>query len=112
MGEYDRSIDICRRLIVKKGDLCTWKKRNGQTFQNIPICFVEQGNFLSFISATLARDTSLPRGAYEAIMPTVEFEPEQGDMVIRSDGTQLITGPLSSFKPGQQIIMHLLKFGE
>ena len=110
MGVYDRAVDTAKRLVGKYGDKCTWKKRNG-TVYNVVIVFAEQGNFLSFIAQSLAADSAQVRGAYEAIMADVSFNPEQGDLLTRSDGTQLILGPVAELKPGSQTVLYLLKFG-
>lgn len=111
MAEYDNAIALAKRLIAKKGDVCQWRKRGGAGPYQVSICFVSQGNIVDLIASSLGADSSQNRGSFDALMPTVEFKPEQGDMVIRSDGTQLIVGNMNEFKPGAQSIMFFIKFG-
>lgn len=111
MGVYDRSIETAKRLIKEKGDSCLWKSRGGGS-HNVDICFVEQGNLVSELTAAFAPDSARSVGKSDAIMPVVPFTPRKGDLVVRSDGTELIVGSFSELKPGAQTILYFLSFSE
>lgn len=109
MKDYSGNIATAKRLITVYGDQCQWIKR-GVEKGPVYIAFVSQGNLISLLSETLGAESAQNRGSYDAIMHAVNFDPEQGDLVIRSDGTELLVGNMNEFKPGSQSIMHFIKF--
>lgn len=111
MTNYDDDIATAKELIAEFGDVCTWKKRKaGPSYVGILIAFVSQGSSVG-ITEAIGADGSIPRGQYDCLMGAHNFKPEQGDMIIRSDGSQSIVGPVGEFKPGSQVILYFMKLG-
>jgi hypothetical protein len=126
MGEYDRPIATAKRLIEKKGQVCTWIQHilgtpsdadkpwltGNDEIVSLPVSIV----FLSanrinneFIRALLGTEVTV--GTVKGIMAGQTFEPTKKDIVIRGDKTLRIKN-IDPVKPAEDAILHIIEFNE
>jgi len=106
MGVYDRQIASAKRVIKKKGQLCTWIKRDVVTSVTQPwkttpavdtvptfpvsIVFLAPKQKLSHELFHLMSGTDIPEGGPYGLMAAVSFTPEINDSVLSGTETLVV----------------------
>jgi hypothetical protein len=122
MGIFDPQIELAKRQIAAKGELCQWigavapvvldaskpwVKEPGVAEQHdVRILFTSSGSN-SLFKLIAGNVTASKR---TALMAPVSFVPTPNDTVVRSDGTKLEIESVDSLAPNGQIILWWITF--
>ncbi len=126
MTVYDRHIALATRLILAKGEVCTWRRivdgvppdvnKPWEVANSTPIdvpgvsiVFLPLNRINTELIRTLA-GSDLKTGNAYGLMATVPFVPTTTDLVIRSDGRVARIESIDTLEPDGTPILYTINF--
>lgn len=126
MGVYDTQIASAKRMINAKGEACIWRSitASGGTIAKpvttVPIDHPVRMAFVPIHRESLATSlakiagTDIGSGGIKGLMGQVDFSPQLGDCVIRTNGDILYIEPdngIEAIDPNSEgVILYIVRF--
>lgn len=130
MGQFDRQIATVKRLVLKNGELVTWRIPTAEPpdpspsdtpwkpvaddatdYDNVPVCFLPVGTINNELMHLL-KGTEVTTGSVKGLMGAVSFVPAANAVVVRSNGETLRIKSIDTLSPNGQIILYTIVFDQ